>query len=84
MLDVMTMRLGSTSSLLAARVDFADGLDSHRVETVSGRIKDNLVDELPYFSHVLLDITEATAEGVAEAERRWSHVRGTTASRLRG
>jgi cation diffusion facilitator family transporter len=79
-LDVLTMRLGSTSSLLAARVDLADGLDSDRVEAVSGRIKDNLAHELPYFSHVFLDITDATAEGAAEAERRWRRLRRTAQS----
>lgn len=59
-LDVVTMRLGSTSSLLAARVDLADGLDSDGVEAVSGWIEEDLANELPYFSHVFLDITDAT------------------------
>lgn len=74
-LDVLTMQLSPSATLLAARVDLADGLDSNRVEEVSGRIKQALAYEYPHFSPVFLDITDATAANVGESERQWRQLR---------
>lgn len=77
-LDLLTMRLGPTSTLLAARVDLADGLDSDAVEAVSGWIKATLTAEFPLLDQVFLDITGATEQGRVEAEDRWRTLRETS------
>lgn len=74
-LEVMTMQLSPTSTLLAARVDLADGLDSDRVEEVSGRIKSALAQTYQQFDPVFLDITDATADNVRLAEQQWRELR---------
>lgn len=57
--ELLTMRLGLDSTLVAARVDLAPGLDSEEVELVSVRIKRLIRTEWPKAHHVFLDITEA-------------------------
>ncbi|MCZ7456383.1 cation diffusion facilitator family transporter [Streptomyces sp. WMMC940] len=57
--DLLTMRLGVDSVLLAARIDLAPGLDSEEVELVSERIKAAVLDRWPEADQVFLDITEA-------------------------
>lgn len=74
-LDLLTMRLGPTSTLLAARVHLADGLDSDGVEAVSGRIKAALSARFPPLDQVFLDITDATDDARADAEHRWRTLR---------
>lgn len=63
-------RLSPTATLLAARIDLSDGLDSDRVEEVSGRIKMALAAAHPQFQPVFLDITDATDANTVEARRR--------------
>jgi cation diffusion facilitator family transporter len=65
--DLLTMRLGMDSVLLAARVDLAPGIDSERVELVCVRIKEGLTAEWPDADQVFLDITEAPRTGRAQA-----------------
>ncbi|MEU9097893.1 cation diffusion facilitator family transporter [Streptomyces sp. NPDC048361] len=57
--DLLTMRLGLDSTLVAARIDLRPGLDSEDVELVSERIKAAVAEEWPEADHVFLDITDA-------------------------
>ncbi|MFI9586720.1 cation diffusion facilitator family transporter [Streptomyces sp. NPDC052236] len=59
--ELLTMRLGLDSTLVAARVDLTPGLDSEEVELVCVRIKRLIRTEWPEAHHVFLDITEAPA-----------------------
>lgn len=61
-IEVLTMVLGPNSLLVAARVDFAGGLDDDRVERVSGRIDDRLREVVPDVTEVFLDATTAPRE----------------------
>jgi cation diffusion facilitator family transporter len=61
--DLMTMRLGPGSGLLAARVDLVGGSDSEEVEESAVRIKRDIVRHWPELDHVFLDITEAGPAG---------------------
>ncbi len=58
--ELLTMVLGPNSLLVAARVDFADGLDDHQVEAVSERIDKRLRDVVPDVTEVFLDATTAS------------------------
>ncbi|THA26677.1 cation diffusion facilitator family transporter [Streptomyces sp. RKND-216] len=57
--DLLTMRLGPGSGLLAARVDLVGGSDSEEVEESAVRIKRDIVHRWPELDHVFLDITDA-------------------------
>ncbi|WP_240134598.1 cation diffusion facilitator family transporter [Streptomyces sp. MUM 178J] len=57
--DLLTMRLGLDSALVAARVDLAPGLDSEEIELICMRIKRSIRNVWPEVDHVFLDITEA-------------------------
>ncbi|EST37141.1 hypothetical protein N566_14595 [Streptomycetaceae bacterium MP113-05] len=61
--DLLTMRLGPDSGLLAARVDLAGGSDSEEVEESAVRIKRDIVRHWPELDHVFLDITDAGPAG---------------------
>ncbi|WP_338693404.1 cation diffusion facilitator family transporter [Streptomyces sp. Q6] len=54
-----TMRLGMDSTLVAARIDLAPGIDSERLELVSDRIKRAVQDTWPEADQVFLDVVEA-------------------------
>ena len=56
--ELLTMRLGPDSTLLAARVDLHPGIDSESIEQVCVRVKQDLHREWPAFDHVFLDITD--------------------------
>ncbi|MEW2069667.1 cation diffusion facilitator family transporter [Streptomyces sp. NPDC007346] len=57
--ELLTMRLGMDSVLVAARIDLAPGIDSERVEEVSMRIRKAMCDRWPQADQVFLDITNA-------------------------
>ncbi|MFD0039694.1 cation diffusion facilitator family transporter [Streptomyces anulatus] len=57
--ELLTMRLGMDSVLVAARIDLAPGIDSERVEEVSMRIRESMADRWPQADQVFLDITNA-------------------------
>jgi len=57
-LELLTMRLGPDSTLLAARVDLHPGIDSESIEQVCVRVKRDLHRAWPAFDHVFLDITD--------------------------
>ncbi|WP_432079165.1 cation diffusion facilitator family transporter [Streptomyces sp. YPW6] len=57
--ELLTMRLGMDSVLVAARVDLAPGIDSERVEEVSMRIREAMADRWPQADQVFLDVTNA-------------------------
>jgi cation diffusion facilitator family transporter len=57
--ELLTMALGPNSLLLAARVDFADGLDDDDVERVSDEIDRRLRVVVPDVTEVFLDATTA-------------------------
>jgi cation diffusion facilitator family transporter len=67
--NLLTMRLGLDSTLLAARVDLKGGLDSEEVEEVSGRIKAAVREKWPTIDQVFLDITDASREDRERARR---------------
>ncbi|WP_051127164.1 MULTISPECIES: cation diffusion facilitator family transporter [unclassified Streptomyces] len=54
-----TMRLGMDSTLVAARIDLAPGIDSERLELVSERIKGEVRERWPEADQVFLDVVEA-------------------------
>ncbi|MCF2527282.1 cation diffusion facilitator family transporter [Yinghuangia soli] len=68
--QLLTMRLGLHSTLLAVRIDLTDGLDSAGVEAMSGRLKQGIRERWPHLDHVFLDITRAGA-GDRRAARRF-------------
>jgi hypothetical protein len=61
-MDILTMRLGPDSTLLAVQVDLQAGFDSEEIEMVCIRIKTAVRTRWPGFSHVFLDITDAATE----------------------
>ncbi|MFC8075024.1 cation diffusion facilitator family transporter [Streptomyces sp. NPDC057307] len=61
--QLLTMRLGMDSALIAARIDLVPGLDSEDIELICVRIKRSVVETWPEADHVFLDITEAPPEG---------------------
>lgn len=64
--QLLTMRLGMDSALIAARIDLVPGLDSEEIELICVRIKRSVAKTWPEADHVFLDITEAPSEGEAE------------------
>jgi cation diffusion facilitator family transporter len=62
-IEVLTMRLGPDSTLLAARVDLEPGMDSETVEEACGRIKRVLHERWPSCDHIFLDITDLDGAG---------------------
>ncbi|MEV6112679.1 cation diffusion facilitator family transporter [Streptomyces sp. NPDC052109] len=58
---LLTMKLGLDSTLVAARIDLAPGLDSERVEEVSVRIKRSLARMFPEADQIFLDVTDRPA-----------------------
>lgn len=65
--ELLTMRLGLDSTLVAARVDLHGGLDSEDVELVAVRIKGEMREKWPAVDHVFLDVTNASAEDRRQA-----------------
>ncbi|MEU3055099.1 cation diffusion facilitator family transporter [Streptomyces griseus] len=57
--ELLTMRLGMDSVLVAARIDLAPGIDSERVEEVSMRIREAMAGRWPQADQIFLDITNA-------------------------
>lgn len=55
--EVLTMVLGPNSLLVAARIDFADGLDDDDVENVSEQVERRLREVVPDVTEVFLDAT---------------------------
>ncbi|MFH8336788.1 cation diffusion facilitator family transporter [Streptomyces sp. AM6-12] len=55
---LFTMKLGLDSTLVAARIDLAPGLDSERVEEVADRIKRSLAAMFPAADQIFLDVTD--------------------------
>jgi cation diffusion facilitator family transporter len=60
--ELLTMRLGLDSTLVAARIDLVGGMDSERVEEVSLRIRRDIRRKWPSADRVFLDITDARTE----------------------
>jgi divalent metal cation (Fe/Co/Zn/Cd) transporter len=55
--QLMTMALGPSSLLVAARLDLADDLGSVDVETLARELDERLRDAVPAVQHVFLDPT---------------------------
>jgi divalent metal cation (Fe/Co/Zn/Cd) transporter len=68
--EVLTMVLGPNSLLVAARVDFADGLEDDDVERVSEAIEHRLREVVPDVTEVFLDATTSPAVAAARKSRR--------------
>lgn len=60
---VLTMRLGTDSALVAARVDLVPGLESEQIELSCERIKDSVATIWPDADQVFLDVTDAATAG---------------------
>nr|WP_225447532.1 cation diffusion facilitator family transporter [Streptacidiphilus sp. PB12-B1b] len=67
--ELLTMRMGPASTLLAARVDLNGGIDSERLEDVCVRIKRAITARWPAFDQVFLDITDAEAQAHPRTDR---------------
>ena len=65
--SLFTMKLGLDSTLVAARIDLAPGLDSERVEEVADRIKRSLAATFPAADQIFLDITDRPADGTRQS-----------------
>jgi hypothetical protein len=61
------MKLGLDSTLVAARIDLAPGLDSERVEEVAVRIKRSVADRFPTADQIFLDVTDRPAGEARES-----------------
>ncbi|MFF6996764.1 cation diffusion facilitator family transporter [Streptomyces sp. NPDC008313] len=57
--SLLTMQLGLDSTLVAARIDLAPGMDSEEVEEIAVRIKRSLAHEVPEADQIFLDVTDA-------------------------
>ncbi|WP_255947183.1 cation diffusion facilitator family transporter [Streptomyces odontomachi] len=57
--ELLTMRLGLDSTLVAARIDLAPNIDSEVVELASERIKKSIADSVSEADQIFLDVTEA-------------------------
>jgi cation diffusion facilitator family transporter len=66
--ELLTMVLGPNSLLVAARVDFADGLDDDEVERASEEIDQRLRDVVPDVTEVFLDATTARQRETSHSE----------------
>ncbi|WP_037834574.1 cation diffusion facilitator family transporter [Streptomyces albus] len=67
--ELLTMRLGPDSVLLAARVDLMPGVESELLEDVLVRVKRNLARQCPHVDHVFLDVVDADREDRRRARR---------------
>ncbi|MFG2893474.1 cation diffusion facilitator family transporter [Streptomyces sp. NPDC048248] len=69
---LLTMRMGTQSTLVAARIDLVGGRDSEEVEEVLVRVKRQLHQRWPVADQIFLDITDASPRDRARArlERR--------------
>ncbi|MEU0334351.1 cation diffusion facilitator family transporter [Streptomyces sp. NPDC006193] len=64
---LFTMKMGLDSTLVAARIDLAPGLDSERVEEVAVRIKRSLARTFPDADQIFLDVTDRPAGEARES-----------------
>jgi cation diffusion facilitator family transporter len=55
--ELLTMALGPSTLLVAARLDLADGMDSDRIETLAAELDSALREEIPAVRYVFLDPT---------------------------
>ena len=62
-IEMLTMVLGPNSLLVAARVDFAAGLEDEQVERASEEIDQRLREAVPDVTEVFLDATTAPRDG---------------------
>jgi cation diffusion facilitator family transporter len=76
-LEMLTMVLGPNSLLVAARVDFAEGLQDAQVEQASERIDRRLREVVPDVTEVFLDAT--TTPAGRRTEQRGAGDRGAEA-----
>lgn len=69
MTGLLTMRLGTRSLLVAARIDLVGGLDSEEVEEVLVRVKREMRQRWPIADQIFLDVTEASHKDRERARR---------------
>jgi divalent metal cation (Fe/Co/Zn/Cd) transporter len=67
LLELRTMVLSPGRLLVAARLDFAEGIDSDRVEQLSDELDRRLRDAVPDVQEVFLDATRQRGRRTAEA-----------------
>jgi divalent metal cation (Fe/Co/Zn/Cd) transporter len=75
--ELLTMRLGPDSTLLAVRMDLHGGIDSEKVEEVCMRIRKGLRERWPALEQVFLDITDASPQERQHARGELRRLRGT-------
>ncbi|WSZ86851.1 cation diffusion facilitator family transporter [Streptomyces sp. NBC_00859] len=64
---LLSMQMGTQSTLVAARIDLVGGLDSEEVEDVLVRVKADLTKRWPIADQIFLDVTDASAKDRARA-----------------
>ncbi len=67
--ELLTMVLGPSALLVAARVELTDGLDSDAVERVADDVDAAIRDAVPDVTEVFLDATPPRSRRMARAER---------------
>ncbi len=72
-IELLTMVLGPNSLMVAARIDFADGLDDVDVEQVSEAIERRLREVVPDVTEVFLDATTSPVGGRARKQPAQRH-----------
>jgi cation diffusion facilitator family transporter len=65
--ELLTMALGPTSLLVAARLDLADDLDSDAIEELASDLEDKLREAVPGVAYVFLDPTHRREKPVVSA-----------------
>ena len=65
--ELLTMALGPSTLLVAARLDLADGLDSDDIEAAAAELENALRDAVPAIRYVFLDPTSRHERPLATA-----------------
>ncbi|WAU00429.1 cation diffusion facilitator family transporter [Streptomyces nigrescens] len=78
--SLLTMRLGTRSTLVAARTDLVGGLDSEEVEEVLVRLKSAIRAQWPIADQVFLDVTDASPNDRERARRERRQLDETVAA----
>ncbi len=80
--DLLTMRMGTDSVLVATRVDLADDLDGGQVEELAEQIAQRIREKVPDVTDVFVDPSRRSAD--SEDQRGDSPARATTVLSLDG
>jgi cation diffusion facilitator family transporter len=68
--EILTMQLGPTSVLVAARVQFEDNLNARRVQLVCTDIEEEMRQRMPELTQIFLDPSEVTTDDLHRTRQR--------------